>query len=175
MANLDERLARAAAQGPGAATGQRRDQRADSIKILQVAGPPVVRSSLAKAGSSPKNPGHPLSSAAVAGPAASGDKPPGAHARAHGQRPRVVDRRARLVVRCACELLGVEECTVSGDLHLAMSVVEFENELRDRFALTHPELVHRTDSTTERSRLDRSRLPHLPRVLLRRGAPPSDR
>jgi cytochrome P450 len=84
----------------------------------------------------------------------------------------VSERRARLMVRCACELLGVDESTVTGDLHLPMSVAEFENELRARFATTHPDLVYRTDSTTERARLDRARLPQLPRVILRQGAPP---
>ena len=84
----------------------------------------------------------------------------------------VSERRARLMVRCACELLGVEESSVVGDLHLPMSVAEFENELRARFAVSHPDLVYRTDSTTERARLDRARLPHLPRVILRQGAPP---
>lgn len=96
----------------------------------------------------------------------------GARNRAPGPRVLVSERRARLMVRCACELLGVAESTVSGDLHLPMSVVEFENELRARFALTHPDLVYRTDSTTERARLDRSRLPGLARVVLRQGAPP---
>jgi len=101
---------------------------------------------------------------------------------AHGRRsarntlrtPRVLvsERRARLVVRCACELLGLDPATVQADLHLPLSVTEFENELRARFALSHPDLVYRTDSTTERARLDRSRLPGLPRVVLRQGAPP---
>ena len=101
---------------------------------------------------------------------------------AHGRRsahhpvpaPRVLvsERRARLMVRCACELLGVDPATVQGDLHLPLSVTEFENELRARFALSHPDLVYRTDSTTERARLDRTRLPGLPRVVLRQGAPP---
>jgi hypothetical protein len=88
--------------------------------------------------------------------------------------PRVLvsERRARLMVRCACELLAMDESAVVGDLRLPMSVAEFENELRARFATTHPDLVYRTDSTTERARLDRSRLPHLPRVILRQGAPP---
>ena len=95
-----------------------------------------------------------------------------AHNPARGPRVLVSERRARLMVRCACELLGVEESAVSGDLRLPMSVAEFENELRARFALTHPDLVYRTDSTTERARLDRSRLPGLARVVLRQGAPP---
>jgi len=87
----------------------------------------------------------------------------------------VSERRAQLMVRCACELLGVDPATVVGDLRLPLSVTQFENELRTRYALTHPELVYRTDSTTERARLDRNRLPGLPRVILRQGAPPRDR
>lgn len=92
--------------------------------------------------------------------------------RATGPRVLVSERRARLMVRCACELLALDEAAVSTDLHVPMSVAEFENELRARFALTHPDLVYRTDSTTERARLDRSRLPGVPRVVLRQGAPP---
>jgi hypothetical protein len=84
----------------------------------------------------------------------------------------VSERRARLMVRCACELLGLDEARVTTDLQLPMSVAEFEHELRARYAATHPDLVYRTDSTTERARLDRSRLAHLPRVILRQGAPP---
>ncbi len=84
----------------------------------------------------------------------------------------VSERRARLMVRCACELLGLDETRVTADLQLPLSVVEFDNELRARYAATHPDLVYRTDSTTERARLDRSRLAGLPRVILRQGAPP---
>lgn len=107
---------------------------------------------------------------------------PGASERARTRRtaptqpkaPRLLvsERRARLMVRCACELLGLDETSVTADLQLPLSVAEFENELRARFAATHPDLVYRTDSTTERARLDRSRLTGLPRVILRQGAPP---
>ncbi len=92
----------------------------------------------------------------------------------HPKAPRLLvsERRARLMVRCACELLGLDETSATGDLQLPMSVTEFENELRARYAATHPDLVYRTDSTTERARLDRSRLPGLARVILRQGAPP---
>ena len=92
----------------------------------------------------------------------------------HPSAPRLLvsERRARLMVRCACELLGLNETSVTTDLQLPMSVAEFEHELRARFAATHPDLVYRTDSTTERARLDRSRLAGLPRVILRQGAPP---
>lgn len=87
----------------------------------------------------------------------------------------VSERRARLVVQCACELLGVDPATASGDLHLTLSVLEFEQQLRERYAVTHPQLIYRTDSTLERARLERARLPRLPRVILRRGAPPGRR
>lgn len=82
------------------------------------------------------------------------------------------ERRARLVVQCACELLGIDPASVATDLRLALSVDEFAQELRRRYAVMHPELIYRTDSTLERARLERSRLPRLPRVILRRGAPP---
>jgi hypothetical protein len=87
----------------------------------------------------------------------------------------VSERRARLVVQCACELLGVDPSTASGDLRLTLSVQEFERALRERYAVTHPQLIYRTDSTLERARLERARLPRLPRVILRRGAPPGRR
>ena len=96
----------------------------------------------------------------------------------HSAEPRrelVSERRAQLMVRCACELLGLDPATVVDDLRLPLSVSEFEQELRARYALSHPDLVYRTDSTTERARLDRNRLPGLPRVILRQGAPPRDR
>ena len=91
---------------------------------------------------------------------------------ARSARPPVSERRARLVVQCACELLGVDPDTAAGDLHLTLSVQEFEQELRARYAVSHPQLIYRTDSTLERARLERGRLPRLPRVILRRGAPP---
>jgi hypothetical protein len=84
----------------------------------------------------------------------------------------VSERRARLVVQCACDLLGIDPASAATELQLALSVQEFESELRRRYALTHPELIYRTDSTLERARLERARLPWLPRVILRRGAPP---
>ena len=96
-------------------------------------------------------------------------------AAARALRMPVSERRARLVVQCACELLGVDPATASGDLHLMLSVEEFERVLRERYAVTHPQLIYRTDSTLERARLERARLPRLPRVILRRGAPPGRR
>lgn len=87
----------------------------------------------------------------------------------------VSERRARLVVQCACELLGIDPEQAPGDLHLTLSVQEFEQELRRRFAASHPQLIYRTDSTLERARLERGRLGGLPRVILRRGAPPRRR
>ena len=96
-------------------------------------------------------------------------------ARARSARLPVSERRARLVVQCACELLGVDPATAAGDLHLTMSVQEFEQALRGRYAASHPQLIYRTDSTLERARLERGRLPWLARVILRRGAPPGRR
>lgn len=84
----------------------------------------------------------------------------------------VSERRARLVVQCACELLGLDPAGAVPELRLALSVQDFAAELRRRYASAYPELIFRTDSTLERARLERSRLPWLPRVILRRGAPP---
>jgi len=97
--------------------------------------------------------------------------PPGRRSRRLTRAP-ISERRARLVVQCACELLGIDPASATTHLQLALSVQEFEREMRRRYALTHPELIYRTDSTLERARLERTRLPWLPRVILRRGAPP---
>ena len=87
-----------------------------------------------------------------------------------GQHSSVAERRAQLVVQCARDVLG--DCAPStGDLHLPLSVTEFERALRDRYGAAHPELVYRTDSTLERARLERRQFPHLPKVVLRQGAP----
>ena len=81
------------------------------------------------------------------------------------------ERRARLMVSCACDILGLDPATLAGEIHLPLSVEEFEHELRQRYALTHPDLVFRTDSTLERARLERRGLESIPRVILRQGAP----
>jgi hypothetical protein len=86
----------------------------------------------------------------------------------------VAERRARLVVQCACELLGIDASAATATLHLPLSVVEFEIELRNRFGAAHPDLVFRTDSTLERARLDRRGLEDIPKVILRQGAPRQD-
>ncbi|MFO1401905.1 MAG: hypothetical protein U1F06_10165 [Steroidobacteraceae bacterium] len=81
------------------------------------------------------------------------------------------ERRARLVVACACDILGLDPGAIAGEIRLPLSVEEFEQALRQRYALTHPELVFRTDSTLERARLERRGLESIPRVILRQGAP----
>jgi hypothetical protein len=80
--------------------------------------------------------------------------------------------RARLVVQCALEILGQRADEVHGDIHLSMSVADFSAEFRRRYATSHPDLAFRTEATFERARLDRRRLPDLPRVILRQGPPP---
>ena len=88
------------------------------------------------------------------------------------RRQSVAERRARLVIQCACELQGIDPAEAVTDLHLPISVADFEAELRARYAASHPDLIYRTDSTLERARLARAQFPQLPRVVLRRGAPP---
>ena len=83
----------------------------------------------------------------------------------------IADRRAQLVVQCGCELLGLQTVPDVEALQLPLSVAEFQTDLRTQYAARHPELVCRSDSTLERARLERRRLPTLPRVLLRQGAP----
>jgi hypothetical protein len=86
------------------------------------------------------------------------------------KRRSISEQRAALMVQCACELPGAATAH-TGDIHLPLSVVEFEQQLRARYGTSHPELVYRTDSTLERARLERAQLKHIPRVILRQGAP----
>jgi hypothetical protein len=88
------------------------------------------------------------------------------------KRASIAERRARLVVQCAKELLaGQQPPPESSCLRLDMSVREFEQELHQRYALLHPELVLRSEASIERARLARESLQGLPRVQLRLGAP----
>ena len=82
------------------------------------------------------------------------------------------ESRARMVVQCALDMLGMRADEVQGDIHLPISVTEFSNEFRRRYASSHPDLAFRTAATFERARLDRRRMPELPRVILRQGPPP---
>ena len=86
------------------------------------------------------------------------------------KRRSISEQRAALMVQCAGELPGAATAH-TGDIHLPLSVVEFEQQLRARYGTSHPELVYRTDSTLERARLERAQLKHIPRVILRQGAP----
>jgi len=85
--------------------------------------------------------------------------------------PSIAESRARLVVRCAAELLGLDEPPRHGELRLQLSVGEFGAELRRRYGKSHPELALRSDSALERARLYRRGLDGLPKVVLRMGAP----
>ena len=80
-------------------------------------------------------------------------------------------RRAELMVRLACELLGVTDPPQGAVLRLRMKVHEFELLLKQRYGDAHPELVFRSDSALERARLDREVWPQIPKVVLQQGAP----
>jgi hypothetical protein len=86
------------------------------------------------------------------------------------KRVSIAERRATLVAQCAMELPGASTAS-TGEIHLPLSVLEFEQAIRARYGASHPELVFRTDSTLERARLERDGLEHIPRVVLRQGAP----
>ena len=88
------------------------------------------------------------------------------------RRPSPFERRATLVVRFAMELAGVVPEQVSGDITLPLSAAEFQRELQKRYGVAHPELAFRSMATVERARLQRDRLSHLPRIILRQGPPP---
>lgn len=97
---------------------------------------------------------------------------PSGTVRAAKRRNSPFERRAQLMVECALLILGKTREQCLGDLYVPLSVAQFTRELRRRYAVLHPELIFRTDATFERARLDRKRLPHLPRVVLRQGPPP---
>jgi hypothetical protein len=80
-----------------------------------------------------------------------------------------------LVVQFALELVGRTHEQVRGDITLPLSAVEFQRELQRRYGDAHPELTFRSLATVERARLERTRLPQLPRVILRQGPPPRAR
>jgi len=82
------------------------------------------------------------------------------------------ERRAMLVVNFAMELAGVAPGQVNGDITLPLSAAEFQRELQKRYGVAHPELAFRSMATVERARLQRDRLSHLPRIILRQGPPP---
>jgi len=70
------------------------------------------------------------------------------------------------------ELAGVAPDQVCGDITLPLSAAEFQRELQKRYGVAHPELAFRSMATVERARLQRDRLSHLPRIILRQGPPP---
>ena len=90
---------------------------------------------------------------------------------AFNSRLSVSERRAALVAAFAREMPGAVIAS-NGDIHVPVSVLEFEQALRERYGASYPELVYRTDSTLERARLERPpALQHIPKVVLRQGAP----
>jgi hypothetical protein len=83
----------------------------------------------------------------------------------------VSERRAALVAAFALEMEGAVIAS-NGDIHVPVSVAEFEQALRAGHGAAYPELVYRTDSTLERARLERpAALRHIAKVILRQGAP----
>ena len=82
------------------------------------------------------------------------------------------ERRATLVVQFAMELAGIRAGPAAGDITLPLSAAEFQRELQRRYGNQHPDLTFRSLATVERARLQRDRVPHLPRVILRQGPPP---
>jgi hypothetical protein len=79
--------------------------------------------------------------------------------------------RAELVTRYACELLGLETIPPSGVLRLDLTVAQLQAALQERFGTQFPRLVYCDEDSIERARLDRTRFPEIPKVMLRRGAP----
>jgi hypothetical protein len=82
------------------------------------------------------------------------------------------ERRARLVVQFAQELSGQPASVAGADIRLPLSAAEFQRELVRRYGDRYPDLAFRSEATVERARLQRKKLPGLPRVILRQGPPP---
>lgn len=93
---------------------------------------------------------------------------------ANGKARRVTpfERRARLVVQFAQELSGQPANGEGADIRLPLSAAEFQRELVRRYGDKYPDLAFRSEATVERARLQRSKFPDLPRVVLRQGPPP---
>jgi hypothetical protein len=87
------------------------------------------------------------------------------------KRQSVLERRATLAVEFARQLLGDAEQPGGKPLVLCLRAGEFQVLFRERYASKYPDLVHRSESSLERARLERRKLPHLPRVILKQGAP----
>jgi hypothetical protein len=79
------------------------------------------------------------------------------------------ERRARLVVTCACEILGLDPGSHTGEIRLPLSVEEFEQELRQRYALTYRNWC--SAPIPLNAPAERRGLESIPRVILRQGAP----
>jgi hypothetical protein len=101
--------------------------------------------------------------------------PPAAATNGAKRRSSPFERRATLVVEFALELAGLTAGQVRADITLPLSAAEFQRELQRRYGDAHPELTFRSLATVERARLERKRLPYLPRVILRQGPPPRAR
>jgi hypothetical protein len=99
-------------------------------------------------------------------------EPAAARSSSRQRRASPFERRATLVVKFAMELAGVAPEQVNGDISLPLSAAEFQRELQKRYGDAHPELAFRSMATVERARLQRDRLPQLPRIILRQGPPP---
>ena len=99
-------------------------------------------------------------------------EPAAARSATRQRRASPFERRASLVVKFAMELAGVAPEQVNGDISLPLSAAEFQRELQKRYGDAHHELAFRSMATVERARLQRDRLPQLPRIILRQGPPP---
>lgn len=90
---------------------------------------------------------------------------------ARNTRSGIARLRADLVVRCACDLLGVSAVPDATVIQLELTVAQFQRALQERYGAQFPRLVFCDEDSIERARLDRSRYPEVPKVMLRRGAP----
>ncbi|MCC7461028.1 MAG: hypothetical protein IT480_01060 [Gammaproteobacteria bacterium] len=90
---------------------------------------------------------------------------------ARNSRAGIAQLRAELVVRFACEQLGLESVPSAGVIRLDLTVAQFQQALQTRYGRQYPRLVFCDEDSIERARLVRVRFSEIPKVMLRRGAP----
>lgn len=93
---------------------------------------------------------------------------------ARNRKRTTADRRAELVVAAARQILGIGPQDPRKVLELPLDTRQFRQRLMAFCPPADSGLLSCTDDTLKAARLDRRRRPDLPKVELRRGAPPGE-
>jgi hypothetical protein len=95
-------------------------------------------------------------------------------ATAAGRKRTTADRRAELVVAAGRQIIGIGPEDPRKVLELQLDTREFRERLKEFCPPPDRGLLSCSDDTLKAARLDRRRRPDLPKVELRRGAPPGE-